>query len=362
MKIFDFINNKSAFGLEISDFSLKAFYLKRRGNTYDIVGHNRLRLPKGLVVEGEIKKEEEVASLVAQLVNSAKPQKITTSYVVSSLPENKVFVRIIKIPQMGKDDLGEAIKWEAENHIPIATDDAYLDWQILNKKGKEIEVLLTSAPKKLIDSYISVLNKAKLKVQVLEPCAASKSRALILDNKKINNTAYLLIDIGASKTVFDIVAHDKIYFSSSIFNVSGNLFTKTIADSLGIKESEAEKIKVECCSPKLSKKEKIVLDSIHKALDQLVLEIEKVENYFFQAKNHKEKELEIIICGGGSSFFGIVPYLSLKLKRKVRLGNPWVNVRLDKPLELTHEDSLVYTEAIGLALRGSNLKYYKNSK
>ena len=358
--MFDFISNKKAFGLEISDFSLKAFWLKKKGNNYEIAGYNRLRIPKGLVIEGEIKKENEVALLIQEIINSARPQKITTPYVISSLPENKTFVRIIKVPQMSKQDLEEAIKWEAENHIPISIDDAYLDWQILNKKGKDIEILLSSAPKDLIDSYINVFNMAKLKVQALEPCAASKGRALINElNHQDSEKAYLIVDIGASKTVLDIVSNDKIYFSSSIFTVSGNLFTKKIADMLNIKESEAEKVKVECCSPKISEKERKILDSIHAVLDNLALEIRKIEDYFYQDLKNKNKEFEILICGGGSSFFGIVPYLSLKVKQKIKLGNPWINIKLDKPLELNHGESLTYTEAIGLAIRGANLKTYQ---
>lgn len=359
--MFDFINNKKVFGLEISDFSLKAFWLKKKGNVYEVAGHNRLRMPKGLVVEGEIKKASEVSLLVQELINSAQPQKIFTPYVVSSLPENKTFVRIIKVPQMGKKDLEEAVKWEAENHIPISIDDAYIDWQVLNNKGRNIELLLSSVPKSLIDSYIDVFNQAKLKVQALEPCAASKGRALVpIEKDQKTKKAYLILDIGASKTVFDVVSNDKIYFSSSIFTVSGNLFTKTIAETLNIKESEAEQVKVRCCSPKISKKERVVLDSIHSVLDKLADEIKKVEAYFYQNPKNKGINFEVLVCGGGASFFGIVPYLSLKIKQKVRLGNPWINIKLDSPLKLSHEESLIYTEAIGLALRGANLKMYQN--
>ena len=47
------------------------------------------------------------------------------------------------------------------------------------------------------------------------------------------------------------------------------------------------------------------------------------------------------------------------VKQKIKLGNPWINIKLDKPLELNHGESLTYTEAIGLAIRGANLKTYQ---
>lgn len=354
--MFDFVYNKKAFGLEISDFSLKALWLRKKGYYFEVISYNRLRLPKGLVVEGEIKKEDKLALLIDELLYSARPQKISTSYVVSSLPENKTFVRIIKVPQMGEKDLEEAIKWEAENHIPISVDNAYMDWQIISKGEKEIELLLAAAPKELIDGYVNTFRKCKLNLQALEPCAASKGRSLIPWKEK--DKTYLIVDIGATKTVFDLISKNKIYFSSSSFQVSGNLFTKNIAECLGIKEVEAEKEKVSCCSPKISEKESKILKSIHPILDNLAFEIEKIENYFYNNFKDQYKSFEILLCGGGASFFGIAPYLSLKTKKKIRLGNPWVNIKLAKEIPLNHADSLTFTEVIGLALRGTNLKDY----
>lgn len=354
--MFEFLNNKKAFGLEISDFSLKALWLKRSGDYFNIISYNRLRLPKGLLVEGEIKDENKLASLIRELLDSAKPQRITNPYVVSSLPENKVFTRMIKVPLMKKEDLEEAVRWEAENHIPVSVEDVYLDWQILSQKGKDIELLLSAAPKELVNGYVNTFRNAKLNLQALEPCAASKARALIPKQEK--NKIYLIVDIGAMKTVLDLVSNNKVYFSSSSFKISGNIFTNSIAKCLDIKSSEAEKEKISCCSPKMSERERKILESIHPVLDELASEITKVENYYYSNFDNGGVDFQIFLCGGGASFFGIVPYLSLKTKKKIKLGNPWINIKLIKETPLNHADSLTFTEVIGLAIRGSNLKAY----
>lgn len=320
------------------------------------MGYNKIRLPKGLVIEGEIKKEEELAVLIRELLDSSKPHRVSIPYVICSLPENKIFTRVIKIPLMEKKDLEEAIKWEAENHVPVSIDRVFLDWQILSQKDKEMEILLAAAPKDLVDGYVSTFKKAKLDLQALEPCAASKGRALF--NEKEKDKVCLVIDIGATKTVFDLVSNNSIYFSSSIFKVSGNSFTKSIAQCLGIKEREAEKEKVACCSPKISEKERKILESIHPVLDELAREIEKIENYFYSRTENSKLKLEILLCGGAAGFFGIAPYLSLKMKKKVKLGNPWVNVPLIKEVPLGHADSLSFTEVVGLSLRGANPRLY----
>lgn len=354
--MFDFINNKRAFGLEISDFSLKALWLKKKGTYFDVVGYNRLRLPKGLVVEGEIKDENKLAALIRELLNNAKPQKITDSYVVSSLPENKIFTEIIKVPSMKEGDLKEAVKWEAENHIPISVEDVYLDWQVLSTKGRDMELLLSAAPKELVNGYVNTFRNAKLNLQALEPCAASKARALLPATGK--EKTYLVVDIGAAKTVLDLISNNRIYFSSSYFKVSGNIFTTTIAECLGIKEKEAEKEKISCCSPNMSEKESRILESMHPVLDELALEINKLEEYYYNNFGNSNTDFRVFLCGGGASFFGIAPYLSLKTKKKIKLGNPWINIKLMGETPLSHADSLTFAEVIGLAIRGTDPKTY----
>ncbi|MBU1178192.1 type IV pilus assembly protein PilM [Patescibacteria group bacterium] len=346
-----FNKSKKAFGLEISDFSLKALWFNQKRQGLTVAGYNRLDLPKGLVVEGEIKKSDEVANLLQQLVEEAKPQKIAIPRVISSLPENKTFVRIIEIPKMTQQEISEAVRWEAEHHIPLSISDVYLDWQILSEKDSKIKLLLAAADKKLVEGYVDTLEKAKLSPQALELEAAAEGRTLIKENETTKQT-YLIVDIGATKTMFSILSSEVIYFSSSITKVSGNFFTKTIADCLNAKKEEAEKTKVACCSPQISEKEQAVLDAIHPAFDELAKEIEKIEHYFFYNFDQTSDKINVILCGGGAGLFGIAPYLSLKLKQKVRLGDPWLNVPLTEHPPLALAQALGYTQVIGLALRG----------
>ena len=356
-----FNKSKKAFGLEISDFSLKALWLVQKGQSFGVAGHNRLDLPKGVVVGGEIKKADELAGLLRRLVDEAKPQKITASHVISSLPENKTFVRVIEIPNMTKQEIPEAIRWEAEHHIPLPIDDVYLDWQLLSKQGDKMKLLLAAASRELVEGYVDTFTKAKLNPQALELEAVAEGRALIREQDSAEQI-YLIVDIGATKTMFSILTSQVIYFSSSITSVSGNYFTGIIADCLGVKKEEAEKTKVACCSPHISEKEQNILSSIHPAFDKLAKEIDTIEQYFFNNFDPNGDRLNIILCGGGAGLFGIAPYLSLKLKQKVRLGDPWHNVSLIKHPPIALAQALGYTQVIGLALRGAQPKKYLPKK
>lgn len=342
--------------MEISDFSLKALYLKKKGEKYSIVGLNRIKLPDGLIKDGKIIREEEVVSLMKHLLDTATPKKITNNRVIVSLPENQTFIKVIDVPTIEHKNLNEAIKWESANHIPLAIKDVYLDWQVLKKEKDNMRVLIGACPKEIVDGYVFTLEEAKLKPLVLEPGVAARARALM--PKKNSRQPSLLIDIGATKTVFNIIVNDAVYYSTSLFEVSGIMLTKTIAKALNLKESESEQIKVKCCSLKLTERERKLLKSIHPIFDRLAEEIIKIKKYFYDRIGNSDDGLRIILCGGGAGLHGIAPYLSLKTRYKVEIGNPWLNIDLSKDFMLSNDELLAFTDVIGLALRGTNLEKY----
>ena len=54
----------SAFGLDISDFSLKIISLKKQRKGFAVASYGRFPIEKGIIEKGEIKKEKELATLI----------------------------------------------------------------------------------------------------------------------------------------------------------------------------------------------------------------------------------------------------------------------------------------------------------
>jgi type IV pilus assembly protein PilM len=67
---------------------------------------------------------------------------------------------------------------------------------------------------------------------------------------------------------------------------------------------------------------------------------------------------KILISGGGAKLKGIAPFLEEQLKIPVEVGNPWTNILPENiqpkknSLVSDKEESLGFTTALGLALRG----------
>jgi len=351
-----------AFGLDISDLSLKFLMLKRKGKKFKVVSFGESQIEPGIIEQGEIKDEEKLAKIVKEAT-----KKVKTKYVIASLPEEKAFLQVIKMPMMSEEDLKSAIVFEAENYIPLPVNEVYLDCEIVPpvyNHLKHLDVLLAAIPKRTVDLYLRVLKKAGLKPIAFEIESLAIARALIKD--QITSHSVLIIDLGATRTSFIIFAGRSVMFTTSI-PVSGIHFTELIAKDLKVSFEEAEKLKIthgleEGLRIKLGEKtvlEKIkgkIFEALIPGLVDLVQQIKKYIDYYYthaylSGLPPEGKEIKkVIICGGGANLKGLKEFLELELQIPVEIGNPWVNI--GKTKNFPPEKSLSFTTAIGVALRG----------
>ena len=351
-----------AFGLDISDLSLRFLMLRKRGKKFSVVSFGESQIEPGIIEGGEVKDEEKLAKIVKEAT-----KKVKTKYVVACLPEEKAFLQVIKMPIMSEEDLKSAIVFEAENYIPLPVNEVYLDCEIVPpvyNHLKHLDVLLAAIPKRTVDPYLRALKKAGLKPIAFEIESLAIARALI----KNQTTTYsvLIIDLGATRTSFIIFAGKSVRFTTSI-PISGIHFTELIAKNLKISFEKAEKLKIvhglkEGLKIKLGEKttlEKVkgkIFEALIPALVDLVQQIKKYIDYY-QAHAYLsglppngKRIHKLILSGGGANLKGLKEFLELELKIPVEIGNPWINIGEVK--NFPKEKSLSFTTAIGLALRG----------
>jgi len=178
--------SKNIFGLDIGDHSLKLVVLAKEGKKLILKSFNDLNLADDIIINGEIKKPDELNTAVNQLIRSATGAKVNTSNVVAALPESKTFVKVIDIPATPEEKLNLTISEEVKNYIPLSTEEMYLDWQILNQDQSHTQLLVGAASKDVVNSYYSILTNSGLSPCVLEIEAAAIIRSLINENKEKN--------------------------------------------------------------------------------------------------------------------------------------------------------------------------------
>ncbi|GAI18038.1 unnamed protein product, partial [marine sediment metagenome] len=113
-----FAQKTEAFGLDISDLSLKIIKLDKA----KLTSFGETKIPSGIIKEGEVKDRKSLSQIIEKAVKEVKGKRLKSKYVILSLPEEKSFLDVFQIPLMKKEEVESAVRFEAENHIPIPLD------------------------------------------------------------------------------------------------------------------------------------------------------------------------------------------------------------------------------------------------
>lgn len=357
----------AAFGLDISDLSLKVVNLEKRKSGISLSSFGETALEPGIIENGEIRDEKKLADAIKKTITAAAGKKIKTRYVIASLPEEKAFLQVIQMPRLSEDDLKSAIIYEAENYIPLPIEKVYLDFQKvipLQNHLDHTDVLIAALPKQTVDPYVNCLKTAGLKPLALEIESLSLARALVKNEHAASPC--LLIDLGATRTSFIIFSGCCLRFTSSM-QVSSMAFTETIARKMNVSLEEAEELKIHYGLDSGTREGAKIFESVLPVLTELVEQIKKHLHYYHNHAAHEHlgpdaKPLgRIIICGGGALLKNIASFFSSQLDVAVEIGDPWTNIAFqnknwghNKKIKMPPEKSLKFVTAIGLALRGVN--------
>jgi type IV pilus assembly protein PilM len=378
--------NNQAIGLDISDLSLKIVQLEKIGDKIKIQAVGRTNLQPGIIEEGEIKNREELIKSIRGLLSRPGYGKISTNEAVVCLPEIKTFLKIIEVDK-NTVNFAEAVLEEAKKHIPLSTEDAYFDWQIIKESIKTKTVLLSAVPKILADQYADIIKESKLIATALENESLSICRCLLPEentkSKNENLKNYMIMDIGATSSSLTVYAKKTILFSVSI-PVSGEKITKKIAEELDIEKCRAEKAKI-IYSLQGGNEQPIIKEIIAEMVNDLISKSREALAFFNNHFSSWGPIDQIILCGGGANIKGIEKTISKNLEIETIRGDALINldgkreqylkafqetlslyidfdetgyqtnrrtVKEDKTLKISQETALSYATAIGLALRG----------
>jgi len=334
-----------AFGLDFGTFHIKVVDLVHKNDTSSLRGLAAVPLPKPGVDITQQNKHELIRSL-KEVVRSAKPDSVKSHFVVSALPESKVFSQVLVMPKMEKEELDTAISFEAGKSMPLPKEESYIDYSIMKeRKDGRLEILVVGTEKNLVEFYRALIRAAGFELLVLETKPLAGIRALLAPQEK---STVVLVDIGAKNS--SITLYDRGEFQSSITHSSGGeKFVEALSKSQG-----ADRNKVLEMLQKI-RQEDLKEDEILRVLYPLFEEIKAkiAESISFWGEK-KEKPLEIkkiILAGGGAVTPGLVGYLNKDLGVETVVGNPLINLEPKSTEKIDRNRIMSFTTAIGLALR-----------
>ncbi len=334
-------------GIDIGSKTIKAVEISFEG------GKNVLKTAGIIGVTGQgldhIQDEKEYGVLAESIKKLFNDAKFSSKDVTVALPESQVFTKAIKLPLLTDQEIASAIKWQAEESVPIPIKETIVQHIILEKRENttppEVLVLLVAAPRILVEKYVKVLTLAGLNVVGAETELMALTRALAPANQ-----SSVIVDFGAKSTDIAISKNGQLVFSRTI-PTAGEAFTRAVAQALGMEAGQAEEYKKTygLSGTQLEGKVGSALSPVFRVVTE---EIKKAI-HFYQTDQKEVAPTLIILSGGTAGLPDAGPMLTKLIGIEVQIANPFSKIVVDP----TRAKSLagfapLYSIAIGLALRG----------
>lgn len=332
------------FGFDLGTRTAKLIQLKPSGKTMEVMGYGYAMFPEDAIVEGIIVDPQEIVKAIKPLMKKMTFGQITATRVAASLPVAKVFTRVLELPPMNPADLGQAVRLEAEQYIPVPLPDLYIDYETIETGPERNEVLMVAAPRAIVDGYIKLFELMNLEVAMVESGMAAATRAIVAAMQL--NKATLVADIGS--TSIDLTVHDKVLRLTDTIAMGGDSLTAQLVKDLGVGREQANEIKYKFGLGPSGLQPKVVA-SLGAPLNKMCAEMRRVIK-FYQDRGSQKRKIEAIIVGGGSaSMPGFLEYMAAQINLPVVVADPWAGLDMKHVHPVSKFDAPMYTTAIGLA-------------
>jgi type IV pilus assembly protein PilM len=350
---------KKLVGLKIGGSQLAAARVVNNGSP-ELVQVARENLDHGTVVGGELREPELLAE---QLRTFFRKHKLPRQGVRLGIANNRIGVRIFEIA--GIDDpkqLENAIRFRAQEVLPIPIEDAVLDFQVLgdrvDEEGNKVRrILLVVAYRELIDRYVTACKKAGIRLSGIDLEAFALLRALAgtRENEPASgDAAVVVVAIGHDRSTF-AVSDGRVCEFTRVLDWGGGTLDVAIARELDAAPSEVEPFKRELSLAVDNVPEGLTPEQATAARDAVRRQLQGFARelvsslQFYQNQPGSLGIGEIVITGGTAHLQGLAEELQKLIGVRVNVGDPLSRVKLGKKLKETEQVGSLAV-AIGLGI------------
>jgi len=341
------IKEKFSIGLDIGTQSIKCVKLKI---------NDAIELVNFDLEEGQLDPTE----VLKKIKHAEDADLVNISFCGAS-----TVIRYVNFLRMNKAELKQALKFEAQKHIPFSLNEVNLDAEILKNDLPENKmlVLVAAIKKELLQQRLKILENSGLRPNILDIDSVALINAFNFNYPKIEvpeNKSICLLNIGASISNVNILDNRVPRLSRDIHSAGAN-FTKKLMDifELDFKAAEELKIKPEGSGlasdsqshnpdPERADKVKAGVESV---LTNLAAEIRTSFDYY-ESQNSSSVS-KIFLSGGGSKISGLSEMLAISLGIPVEPWDAFKQIKISDKIDSPKLNNFAgqFNVAVGLALR-----------
>jgi type IV pilus assembly protein PilM len=349
---------KRLVGLKIGASQVSAAHVSNNGAA-ELLKLAREPLEPGVVVAGEVRDPEALAEALKRFFAR---NKLPRKNVRLGIASNRIGVRMFELAGIEDEkQLENAIRFRAQETLPIPLDEAVLDYRVLSEHVDEAgsgsrRVLLVVAYRELVDRYVSACKKAGITLcgVDLEAFALLRSLAPPLPEEQQAESALVAVAIGHDRSTF-AVSDGRVCEFTRVLDWGGSALSLGLARALDLTPSGVESIKRELSLDPSEPPEgmhpqhhAIALDALRRQVQTFARELVSSLQFY----QHQPGSLpigEIVITGGTASLGGFAGELQRLTGVRVRVGDPLARMKVAKRVQ-TEEPIGSLSVAIGLGI------------
>ena len=139
-------------------------------NELTIDKYIKIPSPKDAVIDGEIKKEDELAIRISEVLKS---NNIKAKHGICTTNSTLIINREILIPKVEEEEMDTVVRYEIQQYLPINLDDYVIQVTILNEEkdmngSEKLNVRVIAFPDKIAKGYYNLLKKLELEPYTLD--------------------------------------------------------------------------------------------------------------------------------------------------------------------------------------------------
>lgn len=337
--------DKPIIGLDISHAGIKVMSIdpkKLLVEGYGSIDLNPQRVKAALDADNDPYLADNIKLLLEQKIIGALPSK----RVAIALPTSRSFSRTFTLPSAVEKSLDDAVSLEAEQYIPLPSSSLYIDYQIIERTKKEMTILMSASPRRLVDNILRSVEAAGLEPVLIEPSICAVAR-ILSGTERGDDLPTVIVDIGPASTDIAILDRGSIRVTGGL-PIGGNNFTLDIAKKMGVTLENAHQLKVLNGLSTGPRQQKLTA-ALEPSLKSILAEVNKVMRYYDERVNSERRLEQLLIVGSGSNLPGIGEYFTNALIMPARVASPWQKLDFAKIQEPPKQFRPRYITVAGLA-------------
>ncbi|MGZ8697513.1 MAG: type IV pilus assembly protein PilM, partial [Gaiellaceae bacterium] len=346
-------------GLKIGASQLAAARVANNGSA-ELLQVAREPLAPGIIVGGELRDPDALAEALKDFfAKHGLPKK----GVRLGIANNRIGVRTFEIAGIeDQKQLANAIRFRAQETLPIPIDEAVLDYQVLGEGVGEDgqptkRVLLVVAYRELIDRYVDACKKAGITLVGIDLEAFALLRALQAPQEGVGtdaSAALVVVAIGHERSTF-AVSDGRVCEFTRVLEWGGSALNVAIARAVDAAPSEVENTKRALSLMDEMVPDGITADQAKNAREAMRRAIQTFARELVSSLQYYQNQPgslgigEIVLTGGTAHLPGLAGELERLIGVHVRVGDPLARMKVSKKVGQPEQIGS-FAVAIGLGI------------